>query len=238
MPNNTLRVMTGRAFDGYYTDQKSKLLSDFSKFFGKYGRRVLVSHYGKDLADTIVKETHNEYEELIPKLPYVGGKKNNLTKSLIQSAWALALFRALKVHGKTAEETGRMLYEMVEMQLRSYPKLLRYLVGRWYFTRYNYKKMKQQAAESQKRLYPEDWVWSFVQGDGKEFDWGIDNTECGACKFFHAQGADELTPYMCLLDFAMSKELGMGLVRTMTVAEGGEKCDFRYKRGRETPTQK
>jgi hypothetical protein len=68
-------------------------LRDFDKFFGKYGRRVLVSHYGKDLADTIVKETYHEYEELIPKLPYVGGKKNTLTKSLIQSAWALALFR-------------------------------------------------------------------------------------------------------------------------------------------------
>ena len=229
--------MTGRAFDGYYTDQKSKLLGDFSKFSEKYARRVLVSHYGKDLADTILKETRHEYEELIPKLPYVGGKKNPLTKSLVQSAWALALFRALKVHGETAEETGKMVYDMVEMQLRSYPKLLRYLVGRWYFTRYNYNKMKRQASDSQKRLYPEDWVWSFIRGDGKEFDWGMDNTECGVCKFFHAQDANELTPYLCKLDFGMSQALGMGLVRTMTIAEGDEKCDFRYKRGRETPTQ-
>ena len=230
--------MTGRAFDGYYRDQKSKLLGDFSKFFEKYGRRVLVSHYGKGLADTIGKETHREYEELIPQLPYIGGKKNTLTKSLIQSAWALALFRALKAHGETADETGKMIYEMIETQLQSYPKLLRYLVGRWYFTRYNYNKMKQQAAKSQKRLYPEDWVWSFLKGEGKEFDWGIDDTECGVCKFFHAQGADELTPHLCKLDFAMNKALGMGLVRTMTIAEGGERCDFRYKRGRENPTQK
>jgi hypothetical protein len=62
----------------------------------------------------------------------------------------------------------------------------------------------------------------------------MDTTECAICKFFHAQGADELTPYMCLTEFAVSKALNMGLVRTTTIAEGGEKCDPRYKRGRET----
>jgi hypothetical protein len=223
--------MSNKTFDGYYMNQKSKLLVDLSKFVRKYGATVLISHYDQDLAGTIVKETHHEYEELIPKLPYIGGKKNTLTNNIIQSAWAIALFRALKAHGKTAEETGQILYEMMEMQFQSYPKLLRYLVRRWYFTRYKYNKMKQQAAESQKRLYPEDWVWGLLRGDGKEFDWGIDYTECGTCKFLHAQGADELTPYLCKTDFAMSKALGMGLVRTMTIAEGAEKCDFRFKRG-------
>jgi hypothetical protein len=94
--------------------------------------------------------------------------------------------------------------------------------------------MERGATESQKRLYPENSLWRFVQGEGKEFDFGMDMTECAICKFFHAQGADELTPYMCLTDFAVSKALGMGLIRTTTLAEGGVKCDFRYKRGRET----
>jgi hypothetical protein len=78
------------------------------------------------------------------------------------------------------------------------------------------------------------WVWSFVEGDGAEFDFGTDITECAIKKFLCAQGADELTPYLCRIDFAVSRAFGMGLSRTMTIAEGGEKCDFRYKRGRET----
>jgi hypothetical protein len=118
--------------------------------------------------------------------------------------------------------------------LYSYPKLLRRVVGRWSFTGYNMNKLKKHAPTSQKRLYPEDWVWSFVEGDGKEFDYGIDVMECGVCKFFHAQGADELTPYMCRLDFALSEAFGMDLVRTMTIAEGGEKWDYRFKWGKET----
>jgi hypothetical protein len=222
------------SFGGYYAAQKSKLLRDFDKTFGKYGRRTLVHDYGDDLADQILLDSRREYEALIPKIPDVGGKKNINEKPLIQSTWALALYRALKSNSKTAEETGRVFYEGAEAQLHSYPRLLRYLVGRWTSTRYNMNKLKKQASASQKRLYPEDLVWSFVEGNGSEFDYGIDVKECGVCKFFHAQGADELTPYMCRLDFALSKALGWGLDRTTTIAEGGEKCDFRFKRGRET----
>jgi hypothetical protein len=195
----------------------------------KHVRKVLVSRYGDDLSNTILKETRQEYETLIPELPYVGGKKNIFTIYLIQSAWALALYRVLKIHGKTVEETGKIIYEALEAQLRSYPKFLRYLLGKWMFAKY---RLNRQAAESQKRHYPEDWVWSFIKGDGKEFDFGMDFTECAICKFFHIQGADEFTPFLCLSDFPISKAFGIGLVRTSTLAEGAEKCDFRYKRGR------
>jgi hypothetical protein len=111
---------------------------------------------------------------------------------------------------------------------------LRYIAGRWQFTRFNTSKLKKKAAESQKRLYPGDWVWSYVEGDGKAFDFGFDMTECALVKFLHAEGADELVPFLCRIDFATSKAFGWGLVRTTTLAEGGEKCDFRFKRGRET----
>ena len=42
-------------------------------------RRVrprLVGHYG-DSADAIIEETRAEYARVIPKLPYIGGKRNN-----------------------------------------------------------------------------------------------------------------------------------------------------------------
>lgn len=226
--------MNNQVVDNYYTSQKSKLLKDFDKAVRKYGRKILVRYYGDDLADTVLKEGRQEYEALIPKLPYIGGKKNPWTTTFIQCTGFLALYKVLKTHGKTAEEAGKIAYEMVERQMRSYPKLLRRLMGRWSFTKYALNKLRKQAEGSQKRLYPGDWVLSFVQGDDKEFDYGIDITECAICKFFHAQGADKLTPFLCLTDFAMSKALGMGLVRTMTIAEGAEKCDFRYKRGRKT----
>ncbi|MBW1717455.1 MAG: L-2-amino-thiazoline-4-carboxylic acid hydrolase, partial [Deltaproteobacteria bacterium] len=54
------------------------------------------------------------------------------------------------------------------------------------------------------------------------------------CKFYRAQGADELAPYLCLSDYVVSDAFDRGLVRYKTPAEGAEVCDFRYKKGRET----
>ena len=71
--------------------------------------------------------------------------------------------------------------------------------------------LRAQAARSQERQYPGDWVFTFVEGDGQEFDYGLDFTECGICKYYHAQGADELTPYLCLMDGVVSKSFGLGL---------------------------
>jgi hypothetical protein len=219
---------------GPYTNQRTRLLRDFDKSILKLGRRVLEAHYSGELVDTVLKESRREYEALIPMIPDIGGKKNPSETNLIKSAQSLALYRALKSHGKTAGEAGRLIYEFVEAQLNSLPRWILLLLGRWRFTRYNLNKLKKQAVESQKRRYPEDWVFTFLDGDGKEFDFGRDYSECAIYKFLHAQGADELVPYLCRTEFAVSRAFGMGLVRTMTIAEGGKKCDPRFKRGRET----
>jgi hypothetical protein len=74
-------------------------------------------------------------------------------------------------------------------------------------------------------------VFEHVEGDAETFDWGRDYIECGIVKFLHSQGADELTPCLCLTDYALFGALGIELKRTMTLAEGDKKCDFRFKKG-------
>jgi hypothetical protein len=39
---------------------------------------------------------------------------------------------------------------------------------------------------------------------------------------------------MCAIDKTVSEMMGWGLSRTMTLAEGFEKCDFRFKKGGKT----
>ena len=46
-------------------------------------------------------------------------------------------------------------------------------------------------------------------------------------KFLHAQGADELTPYLCDLDYVMRAAPGVRLTRTKTLARGCHRCDVR-----------
>jgi hypothetical protein len=90
--------------------------------------------------------------------------------------------------------------------------------------------MKQRAQISQQRRYPGDWVFEVIEGDGQTFDVGMDYTECGIEKFMRRQGAANLTPYLCNLDYVTFGATGLGLVRTKTLGWGCDCCDFRIRR--------
>jgi hypothetical protein len=94
--------------------------------------------------------------------------------------------------------------------------------------------IKKREVRSQQRRYPGDFVLNYVEGDGREFDYGVDYIECANCKFLRAENAFELAPYACATDKPISELMGWGLTRTMTIAEGFSKCDFRFKKGGET----
>jgi hypothetical protein len=196
-------------------------------------RDVLALHFGDDTAETIHRATWQEYQSLLPEVPNIGGEENLNSGNLLASAYTLAAYRVLQAHGQTTQEAGRIIYESYEAA-SDLPGWLAGVVGRMRRGKKHQERWRAQAAESQERRYRGDWVFTFVEGDGQEFDYGLDFTECGICKYYHAQGADELTPYLCLMDGVVSKAFGLGLVRHKTLAEGAAICDFRYKAGRET----
>jgi hypothetical protein len=194
----------------------------------------LVNRYGKELSKAIVQHAHKEYETLIPQIPFIGGKKNRWTADLLESAHILALFRAMQAYGKTPSETAEVLYEGMQIRLAQYPRFLLRLIGRWQFSNLFLKTLQHQAAVTHKRAFPNNFVAEVVIGDGKEFDWGIDFTECAIQKFFRAQNVLEFLPYVCRLDYLTSAAFGIGLVRTKTLATGDERCNPRLKQDRET----
>jgi len=60
------------------------------------------------------------------------------------------------------------------------------------------------------------------------------STTFGTLPFLSKQRASELAPYICTADIIYSDLFGWGLTRTKTIAEGFEKCDFRFKKGGKT----
>ena len=88
----------------------------------------------------------------------------------------------------------------------------------------------KSAIISQESNYEEDFVFEYVEGDGENFDYGINMTQCAACKFYKRQNAEELTPFVCQTDYLFSKHFGYNLIRTQTVAAGHDYCDFRWKK--------
>lgn len=212
----------------YYLTHSSDLMKQFDKMIKKSDKAIAL-HLGNEVGK-VLDDARHDFEANISEIPYIGGKKNPLTETMVQSAVCLSLYRALKRNGNSGEEAGQMILDSFEAILSSYPKVFLRLHGRMQFTKYWLNKVRKGATESQKALYPGAWVFTFVEGDGNTFDWGTDYSECGICKFFEAQGASELTPYLCQTDFILDELEGTGLVRTETIADGGTKCDFRLKR--------
>jgi hypothetical protein len=225
-----------RRESNYYVARKTQLLRTFDQF-AMAAKEVLASHYGESDAQEIVRRMRREYELVIPQLPYIGGKKNRLTENLIGTATSLALFKELRGRGETTEHIGRVHDRITESYLSSLPQwrlrvmrgVLSSRLGLWVIK----SSIKRAAATSQERRYPEDFVFSYVEGDGRAFDFGIDYEECAIVKFFRRQGAEPFTRYVCLFDYPHSRLAGTGLVRTMTLAEGAERCDFRFRIGQE-----
>ncbi|UCF61874.1 MAG: L-2-amino-thiazoline-4-carboxylic acid hydrolase [Anaerolineaceae bacterium] len=216
-----------------YESQKPKLLLDFKKILQRM-MGFLESHFHDIQTDLLIDEFLKEYETLIPQLPNIGGESNLNNVDLIQSTWALAIYRVLKRHVKSVEEVGEFLYKSREALILTFPKVLIRFHSWYRFTSFFKNKWRSFALETQKREYRDNFVVTFVEGDGKGFDYGYDYSECAILKFFESQGAPELVPYICATDIPVSKVLNMGLERTTTLALGGDKCDFRFKRGRET----
>jgi len=214
----------------YYVANKARILKDMDSLI-KQILKFTAQAYGETLAAVIIAETEQGLERLLPQLPYIGGDKNSLTDTLCQSAGALAFCQAMKAHGKSVDETGKIVYQTVEA-IAFQADVFSGVGSRMAQSKAAQNVFKRMAAESQKRLYPGDWVLTFVEGDGQSFDFGVDYTECGIVKFYRTQGAGEFAPYLCLGDFPISKALNTGLVRTTTLARGGSRCDFRYKSGR------
>jgi len=221
------KEMDNRIDREYYAARKPELLKRFDEEARQW-RPVIAGRFGEDSADTMLKDAREEFEALIPQIPYIGGDENHLTGSLVGSARYLALYKAMKRRGRTVEETGKILYDATSARIdepRTPIPPSRRLTPEQLMAR-----RRRRAERSQERRYPEDYVYEFVAGDGEEFDYGYDFLECAAQKFYHAQSADEFAPFYCFLDYPKSRS---GLTRTMTLTEDHEKCNHRFKKGRE-----
>lgn len=215
-----------------YVSRKQKLLKDFDKSIARI-KSVLTSRYGNEQANSLISESRFEYETIIPQIPYIGSRSPFLAFLLPESR-AVAIYKVLRRRGLSFEEAGHISYLMSKAEMESRPIFLRPIIRYLWFSPLFKWGSRKLAKKSQKREYPGSYVFAFIEGDNRTFDYGFDYLECGGCKFLNQQGALELAPLLCAVDIVGSEMYGWGLTRTMTIADGHDKCDFRYKKGGKT----
>jgi len=217
----------------YYLPKESKLLKDFDKT-ADLMEDYLVKRYGKELADSLYSETRQEYEKIIPEIPHIEGPRARaLNLFLLIVAQELAVYRIIKKHGKSLGEAWEICHEAIKLRMEKFSKIKRWLLKKLMYSNFLMKRVKRRAERGEQLKFG-DFEVKYLIGDGKEFDWGVDYVACGHYTFLKAQGAEEFAPYVCLSDIALGDALGWGLIRTQTIADGCESCDFRFKKGSET----
>lgn len=194
------------------------------------GLPLLEASYGSSLAQQIEAEARWAFETLIPHIPDIGGSANPLTDTLVQMTSLLALYQVMNARGIPVAEVGDLVQRMAAAWVERYPAFARRMIGRLYMTQFWRRRTRTLAEASQTRQFAGNFVYEVVDGDGTAYDWGINYHECGVVKFFHMQGADEFTPYMCLIDYLMFPAMGVHLERHGTIANGCTHCDFRFKK--------
>jgi len=219
------------SISNYYLHHKDTFIKAFDDTNqGAY--QYLKVQLSEEKAGIITQGAAFEFRNILPTLPDVGGIDNDNTCYLIIAAWYLAYYRPMKELGLLADDVGFMIYELNRIDLKNMSERQAVQEGKAKFSPEAETRMKHWAENTQLRKYPENWVAEFIKGNGKNFDFGYNYTECGLCKFFHHHNTPELAPYVCLNDFLRSKRLNTGLHRTETLGQGDAVCNFRYKYGR------
>lgn len=220
------------------SDSQNYYLSRIDQYWKQLGRlfrsseKILPEYLDSKQVEKTEAETFNKFMVLLSALPDIGGDKNMLTSIFVSSAAALAYIRVLEGYMLPVDQIGIILNEVYGDVYSSLPGLIKWVLRRSEFSTRHQKQLYSFAQESQQRKYPENWVMEFVEGDGIEFDFGCDYTECAVLKFYQKMDAGEYMPYICAMDLTSSSVLGTGLVRNSTLYYGADCCDFRYKKNR------
>ena len=125
--------------------------------------------------------------------------------------------------------------ETLKSQGLAVPEAERLAAGRQFLSSENQALLSKQAVmsmtEGHRKAFPDDFAYEFVEpSPGDNFEFGINYTACGFCKFAARHGDKEILPSICGLDFDDYATRGIHLERTQTLAGGASHCNFRFSR--------
>lgn len=169
------------------------------------------------------KTVKTEYKNIVLRAKEIGSRR--MMSAYLMGAYFIALNRST---GLTPEEN----YTLFEAGLYA-SRLFRSVLGNAeaYLDERKMPERKAWERESHERKYENDWVVDVLEKTDS-YTLGYDYYECGVCRLCRDEGCFELARYLCRLDFVIADIMGMELERTETLADGGSRCDFRYKRKR------
>jgi hypothetical protein len=168
-----------------------------------------------------------EYDQFAPRLPLIKGERNR--KTFYASApFMLSLYRTLLGEFAFSQDKALDILNQItsykvrkDWENRTITRfVMSHAAGSEFFRKLTMKGFKWEGEEKY------GWAAEFPESDAYI---AVNMTRCGLVKWFRERGVPEIAPIACEGDFVLAEFMtGLKLVRTKTLAEGHDICDFRY----------
>jgi hypothetical protein len=132
-----------------------------------------------------------------------------------------------QAYGESERAIGERIYRTADAYFKL-SAIQRWTKRRLFFSSVNIRQIKaRQAATTQGKNGVNGFRLRYVEGANRG-EFGVDYLSCGICDYFRRKGVFEYVQYLCLVDYAIMKNLGVHFGRTTTLGNHGPMCDFRF----------
>jgi hypothetical protein len=200
----------------------------------KYFLRFIQSYY-PETAEDILAATEQHFSIISKDIAFVKTSENPLDKRLDFSGYFLAFIKTLDEKGETYDNIRKICLEITTAYVQPKSKVeefVKQLVPRLIATWVGQRVVKSFQKKISGKASADGFVVTIITDKTKTYGlgYGLDIIECGICKLFGKHNYSHYVPILCEVDKITSGFAGLELIRTGTIANGGEKCDFRFKR--------
>jgi ubiquinone biosynthesis protein len=187
-------------------------------------RRALRSRFSSPDIHGVLDDAFNDYEQQRLGLP----KERELGARLMVHFAALtaSFYRGLRARNVTDEDARRLT---ADMTWRVYEKMaaVPWLIAR--LTKASSYERLERATQVFRHFPFRAPSYEMVDVDAAADVVAFDVRRCPVAEYFQAQGLSQVcVDAWCNLDVPLAKKWGARLERTGTLAQGAERCDFRW----------
>ena len=202
---------------------KYGLLGGFIKFaFAKTAFDYIAKEIPQMDMPSYKKRVLAEYRAIVERTPGIGSMKDNMfVMTMYAAAFLIALYK--KADGEIDEEKLKGL-----VRAEAYcPLMVKAKQGKSAFTEKEIATRTRQSQWSRDHIreYPMNWFYYFEAVPGKE-EYYITHKQCGICKLTRQEQCEEITRYLCMMDYYTFEMQGAVLDRTKTLGYGDDECNF------------
>jgi hypothetical protein len=188
---------------------------------------------GIDAPAHVLDDVRERFRELLAVMPDPGFRAPLQRAFSISGAMYIAVYLALHPRGFDAARAWDVCDEATRAHFGRLRGFARWASSAGMFS--SLTRWLTQSLAKRSRAEPVGgWVAHYVAPEPGVHDFGVTYSRCAIRDLAIAQGAADFAPYICLADIIGSEEFGWGLRRTETLAQGGTRCDFRFRRNQPT----